>query len=40
MKETLPIVGLKYTKPEAEARKFSLKGLFNFRKILAQHTIL
>ncbi len=32
MKETLPIVGLKYTKPEAEARKFSLKGLFNFRK--------
>ncbi|HBF3361564.1 TPA: calcium-binding adhesion protein [Clostridioides difficile] len=32
MKETLPIVGLKYTKPEAETRKFSLKGLFNFRK--------
>ncbi|EQH44196.1 discoidin domain-containing protein, partial [Clostridioides difficile] len=32
MKETLPIVGLKYTKPETEARKFSLKGLFNFRK--------
>ena len=32
MKETLPIVGLKYTKPKTEARKFSLKGLFNFRK--------
>ncbi|MCA0514477.1 M60 family metallopeptidase, partial [Clostridioides difficile] len=32
MKETLPIVGLKYTKPETEARKFSLKGLFNLRK--------
>lgn len=32
MKETLPIVGLKYTKPKTEARKFSLKGLFNLRK--------
>ncbi|MDB3086146.1 calcium-binding adhesion protein [Clostridioides difficile] len=32
MKETLPIVGLKYTKPKTEARKFSLKGLFSLRK--------
>lgn len=32
MKETLPIVGLKYTKSKTEARKFSLKGLFSLRK--------